>query len=149
MGDEALVRHAAGQWDLWLRGTALGGWLEYNSPCYTPVNLYALAGLWAECGDDSWRDSIGRVLECLYAEFAANLHKGSACLSGPMSRGYPCDYLFGTGLSAVVAYQQFGLWHSGDWDTNGGATPFVVNFAIYAYEVPESIRRAFDSLDAP
>lgn len=141
MNDDKVVQRAADQWELWLHGTSSGGWTEFNSPCYTPVQLYTLAGLWEECADDSWRQSIQKALEALYTEFAANLHPASVCLSGPMSRGYPMDYLSGSGLSAIVAYQQFGLYHAGKWDTNGGTTPFIVNFAIHDYEAPKSIRQ--------
>lgn len=142
MKDDDLIRHATQQWDLWRRNTSRGGFCEFNSPCYAAVQLYALADLWQECGNPTWQRGIGEVLERLYTEFAANLHKGSCCLSGPASRAYPIDYLYGTGLSAVVAYQQFGLWHSGGWDSNGGKTPFLANFALSSYEVPETLRQA-------
>jgi len=138
--DNALVQKSSDHWDEWLRGTSQGGVCEYNSPCYTPVALYTLAGMWEECEDSAWKASIERVLEFLYTEFAANLHARSACMTGTMSRGYPSDYLYGTGLSAITAYQQFGVYHSGEWDSNGGRTPFIANFAVHNYEVPAALR---------
>ena len=141
--DEALV-----DWQAWVEEVSQHGIVEYNSPCYTAVDLYALEGILDAAPDEGFRRQVERLLEYVWTEFAANYHPGAKCLTGPMSRAYPSDYLYGNGLSAVIACQQFGL-ETASFDSNGGLTPFVVNFGIRHYVVPERIRQAALGKSAP
>lgn len=137
--DTAARQNALADWQAWVAEVSQHGITEYNSPCYTAVDLYALAGILDAAPDPAFRRQVEVMLEYVWTEFAANYHAGARCLTGPMSRAYPSDYLYGNGLSAVIACQQFGT-NVASFDSNGGLTPFVGNFAIRHYVVPALIR---------
>ena len=137
--DEAVRREALADWAAWVTEVSAHAIGEFNSPCYTAVDLYALEGILDAAPTDELRRQAGKMLEYVWTEFAANYHAGIRCLTGPMSRAYPADYLYGNGLGAVIAYQQFGS-EVAEFDSNGGLTPFVVNFAMRRYVVPAYIR---------
>ena len=139
LGDRAAGREAQSDWDAWVAEVSRQGIAEYNSACYTTVDLYALEGILDAAPTESFRRQVEAVLTYVWTEFAVNYHAGIKCLSGPMSRAYPADYLYGNGLSGVIGFQQFGTRFA-SFDSNGGLTPFVVNYAMRHYVVPESIR---------
>lgn len=139
LGEESARREALSDWDDWVAEVSQHAIDEYNSPSYTAVDLYALEGILDAAPNEGFRQQVEKMLAYVWTEFAANYHAGIKCLTGPMSRAYPCDYLYGNGLSAVAAFQQFGS-EVASLDSDGGLTPFVVNFAIRRYVVPDAIR---------
>lgn len=139
LADEATAHEARSDWTAWAADVSQHGIGEYNSPCYTAVDLYALEGIREAAPTAPFRREVEVLLEYVWTEFAANFHAGIKCLTGPMSRAYPSDYLYGNGLSGVIAFQQFGTRYA-SFDSNGGLTPFVVNFAMRRYVLPERIR---------
>jgi len=138
LNDQAALDTALCDWDAWIEEVSLNGITEYNSPCYTAVDIYALEGILEASPTEEFRRQATRMLEYLWIEFCMNYHAGAQCLTGPMSRAYPWDNLYGSGLSAVLAYQHFGIERKA-FDTDGGLTPFVVNFAVHDYVVPDHI----------
>ena len=147
LAEPTTQEEALADWAAWVEQVSTQGIAEYNSPCYTPVDLYALAGIWQAAPTATFRAQVERMLEYLWAEFCLNYHPGAELLSGPMSRAYPWDYRTGTGLSAVLAYQHFGI--ARPLNSNGGTTPFIVNFATKSYVLPEAIRALALDKDYP
>ena len=128
-----LDEEARGLWQAWLRHTSRYGLVEYNSPTYLPVCLYALERLWT-FGPRDLRAQFGRALEYLYFELAARYHAPSGLLAGAMSRAYPNDLLPGRSHAALAAHRQWGTPCAPD-------SPIIVNWLLSGYVAPTAIRR--------
>jgi len=93
-----------GMLDRWLRYSRGSGTHEFTSPTYTYVQLSALYTGYIHARRPGYRAAIGRALDTIWAETAANTYRGHGALSGPHSRDY--DTLLGHGQLLMEMY----LW---------------------------------------
>ncbi len=105
--DTDLIDEAKALWDEWFKNTDEQGIVEYNSPCYTGISLFALEGLWEIVPSGSWRRQIELMLDYFTFELLIHTVPGIWCLGGAMSRSYH-GHLDGNGWTTLYAHRHFG-----------------------------------------
>ena len=132
----ALAAEAEKRLDEWIAYVSRNGINEFNSPCYSAVNVYALEFImeYAPRSAESLCDKTRQLLDFLYAGIFQNWHWEGGIGGGTHSRAYPADRLNGKSLASFLVYKQCG------GTLQGIRRAFEYNFAVNSYRVPERIR---------
>ena len=92
LGDPRATQLAFWDWEEWRNHTAhLGMITEYNSVCYTFVQLHALAMMLACETNDAFRTEVRSVLRHLLSSVLVDFHPRVGRITGPQSRAYERD----------------------------------------------------------
>jgi hypothetical protein len=103
-GDDGAVSASVG-YDMlnqWINYTNVAGIHEFTSPTYTYVQVSALYMGYIHAKKPGAREAIGRMLDLLWADIAANYFQPRAALSGAHSRDY--DFLLGRGMLEIEMF---------------------------------------------
>ncbi len=134
LGDEPLQTEGAGRLNRWIAYTAENGVSEYNSPCYSAVNIYALEWIHHYATDEPLREKAARCLNYLYADVFQHWHWEAGIGAGTHSRAYQPDRDTGRSLVSCLVFKQCGQ------PMKEPVRPFTYVFAVNDYEVPAPIR---------
>ena len=88
--------------DQWVNYTAVSGIHEFTSPTYTYVQVSALYAGYIYAQRPGARETIGRALDMMWSDTAANYFEPRAALGGAHSRDY--DFLLGRGMLEEEMY---------------------------------------------
>lgn len=120
----------------WIDLTAKNGVTEYNSPCYSAVNVYALEWVYHYAASETLRQQVAKCLDYLYADIFQQWHWDAAIGAGTHSRAYEGDRDTGHSLVSCLLFKQCGQ------PLRMALSPFCYVFAVNDYPVPDFIRAA-------
>jgi len=136
LGDRRLEEDGGSRLDRWIAYTANNGVSEYNSPCYSAVDIYALEWIHHYTTDGALRSKAARCLNYLYADVFQNWHWKAAIGAGTHSRAYPADRETGRSLVSCLVFKQCGR------PLRQKVRSFLYVFAVNDYPVPDRVRKA-------
>lgn len=134
--DPGLEADGAERIERWIGLTAKNGVTEYNSPCYSAVDIYALEWIHHYAASETLRRQVAKCLDYLYADVFQHWHWDAAIGAGTHSRAYETDRDTGHSLVSCLVFKQCGQ------PLRMPLTPFCYVFAVNDYPVPDSIRSA-------
>ncbi len=102
--DASLEADGAERIQRWIELTAKSGVCEYNSPCYSAVNVYALEWVYHHATSERLRQQVARTLDYLYADVFQHWHWEAGIGAGTHSRAYPDDRETGMSLVSCLAW---------------------------------------------
>lgn len=108
LGDAKLEADGADRIDRWIAYTAENGVSEYNSPCYSAVDVYALEWIYHYASDEALRRKVARCLDYLYADIFQQWHWEAGIGAGTHSRAYERDRDSGRSLVSCLVFKQCG-----------------------------------------
>ena len=86
--DEGALAETVGQWEEWIDNTGRFGIPEFNSPTYTPVDVFALLDIREAAPTAELRREVEHALEYFFLEFFLHYHPEIKLLTGAFSRAY-------------------------------------------------------------
>lgn len=131
--EPSLETDGANRIQRWVDLTAKQGVGEYNSPCYSAVNVYALEWIYHYATSDALRRQVSASLDYLYTDIFEHWHWEAAIGAGTHSRAYPDDRATGLSLVSCLVFKQCGQ------PLRMPSLPFLYVFAVNDYPVPASI----------
>lgn len=108
-GDNAALKETIGHWDEWIDKTSRFGIPEFNSPTYTPVDIFALMLVREAAPGEDFQKHAERALDYFFLEFFLHYHPEIGLLTGAYSRAYlneaHTDLRLGAGVDIICHHQ--------------------------------------------
>lgn len=143
--DEDAHARAVASFDEWVEHTSEGGMHEFNSPCYTPVTMSGIEFAWAYTSDAELRGRLGRTLDFLSYQFAANIFP-TGFPAGAASRSYLRDLVRGNGNGMYWAHVKLGTPLRDFPEAEQHQARLVcVNYTLHDYVPPAAAREVATS----